>query len=265
MDKIIKLLLLTLIVFVPLLANYGADQGTKHAGTGAVIKVDQGGNQDCPDGTFEAAKFEFNGGNYVLESSAPGVTVTISNGTSTGGDFSSTVLISHIVVKGGNGSVIDEVNPPSMTGSFTNANVPPVGNGNIPAISNIKFCSPVDVPPTDVPPTDVPPTDVPPTDVPPTDVPPTDVPPTDVPPTDVPPTDVPPTDVPPTDVPPTDVPPTDVPPTDVPPTDVPPTDVPPTSTPVPPTSTPVPPTPTPQGTVDVTPEVTPESTPDFSS
>jgi hypothetical protein len=106
----------------------------------------QGGNEDCPDGTTQVAKFNFTNGNYVLEGVNTGGVVISDDADADGGSWTSTVLISAIVVKGGPNAVTEPVNPPAMSGTFSNANLPLVGGGpsggNIPDISNIKFCAP---------------------------------------------------------------------------------------------------------------------------
>ena len=101
-----------------------------------------GGNQECPFGTTQVAKFNTTeAGAYDLEGINSG-NVVISNADLDGGDWSASVLISHIVIKGGPNATIDAVNPPAMSGTFTNVNIPVNGGGNTPDISNIKFCSP---------------------------------------------------------------------------------------------------------------------------
>jgi LPXTG-motif cell wall-anchored protein len=100
-----------------------------------------GGNQECPEGTTEVAKFERIGDtdDYTPDDHP---VVTLSNTSKTSVDWESTVVISHIVVKGGNDATVEEVDPPATSGTVTNENVPEVGQGNIPAISNLKFCTP---------------------------------------------------------------------------------------------------------------------------
>lgn len=102
-----------------------------------------GGNESCPADTTMVAKFETSGGNYVYESGLGRDVVSISNATLSGGNWSSSAPISAIVVKGGQGAAIDTF-APVFAGSFSNSDVPAVGNGNTPDISNIKFCTPDD-------------------------------------------------------------------------------------------------------------------------
>lgn len=114
----------------------------------------QGGNADCPAGTTELAKFNFdeNLGEYV-EEGGPGP-VTITNGTATGGDFTSTVPIGAVVVKGGSGPVANKTdlyNPAVTSGSFNNVGLLNAG-GNVPDVSNVKFCSALPEIPPETPP-----------------------------------------------------------------------------------------------------------------
>lgn len=102
----------------------------------------QGGNEDCPAGTIQVAKFNWDDeqGAFVLEGPNPG-NVVISNVSlddddePTGADWTSDVPISVIIVKAGPGASQDAVNPPATSGSFS-TDAPP-------AISNVKFCSPI--------------------------------------------------------------------------------------------------------------------------
>ncbi|MBA2327280.1 MAG: hypothetical protein H0V95_11630 [Actinobacteria bacterium] len=99
----------------------------------------QGGNEDCPAGTTQVAKFNWDGTTYV-EEGGPGP-VTITNGTATGGDFTSTVFIRVVIVKGGSGPIATktiEVN--GFSGSFDNSGLLNAG-GNVPDVSNVKFCT----------------------------------------------------------------------------------------------------------------------------
>lgn len=102
----------------------------------------QGGNQPCPAGTTQVAKFDF----PVADGTTDGP-VTIVTSTATEGTFTSTVLIGAIVVKGGSDNQPDTVaakiitfNPPVLQGAFDNSGLLNNG-GNVPDISNLKFCS----------------------------------------------------------------------------------------------------------------------------
>jgi hypothetical protein len=104
-----------------------------------------GGNEDCPAGTIQIAKFNWvgvgEGGSYVAEGSTNGVTVS---GNSTSGTFQSTTPISAVVVKGSTDAKTDTYDPAVPSGSFNNSELENNG-GNTPAISNIKFCAPTSV------------------------------------------------------------------------------------------------------------------------
>ena len=264
MNRILKTFLPVCLILALTLAGITAASTSTAS---PVSSKNNGGNQDCPAGTTLVAKYNFVSflGIYLPEG-IPGALVI---GDATGGIFISAFPISAIVIKGGPASIIEYYDPPTYIGGFSNAGLPPVGNGNTPDISNIKLCTgEPEIPVTNTP---VPPTATntqtatnTPTDTP-TEVPPTA---TNTP-TDTP-TQVEPTATNTATDTPTEVPPTEGPsstPTSIPPTA---TEVDPTSTPVPPTNTPVPTTPevTPEVTPDVTPEetpdVTPEVTPDIS-
>ena len=99
---------------------------------------------DCPPGTVLVAKFNVDNGRYVFEKPAGNQdVVTIRNADVEGGEWSSTTPISVIVVKGGPGSKNAEYTPPTSSGTFSNKDLPKVGNGkNTPDISNVQFCAP---------------------------------------------------------------------------------------------------------------------------
>jgi acetyl/propionyl-CoA carboxylase alpha subunit len=115
--------------------------GSAWAPASAGQNTNPGGNQDCPSGTTQVAKFNYTNGSYVLEGSNTGG-VVITSGTGTNVSWTSTVLISLIVVKGADDAGVFDVNPDAMSGSFTNEVIPLNNGGQRPAISNIKFCSP---------------------------------------------------------------------------------------------------------------------------
>src|SRR5262245_38460314 len=103
-----------------------------------------GGNTECDSvlpGSVLIAKFDASGGTYHLDAGTAGI-VTLSNTSPTGGDWTSTVGISVVIVKGGpandGGTFYD---PPATSGSFSNVNLPPVGAGNTPNISHVSFCA----------------------------------------------------------------------------------------------------------------------------
>jgi LPXTG-motif cell wall-anchored protein len=100
----------------------------------------------CPAGTEAVAKWERLGNTDEYKAEYGGDIVTVLNtSTKTTVHWTSTVLISHIGVKGGSDSVVEAVVPPAMAGTVTNEGLPPVGQGqdgagNIPDISYVLFC-----------------------------------------------------------------------------------------------------------------------------
>jgi len=108
-----------------------------------------GGNVECPAGTVLLAKFEAIGQDYVFEKPAgnEGV-VTIWDADLDGGQWSATRPVSFVIVKGGPAAVTTSYDPPQTSGRFSNDGLPPVGQGNIPDISNVQFCGPDLPPPT---------------------------------------------------------------------------------------------------------------------
>jgi LPXTG-motif cell wall-anchored protein len=97
---------------------------------------------ECPSGTVLVAKFEYKGRSYVFEKPEGNQDVVkISNGTPTGGSWTSTRPISAIVVKGGPNAVVTSLAPPQVAGTFSNAGLPR-NHGGLPDISNVQFCGP---------------------------------------------------------------------------------------------------------------------------
>lgn len=149
---LVMIMLFTLVVATQVSLAQGRGNGNKNKNTNTTQNSNgtngnngnNGGNADCPAGTTEVAKFNYNNGSYVLESGG-GVTI---NGNASGGTWSSTSFISHIVVKGGPAHYIAVIVPAAQSGTFTNFGLPLVGNGNTPGISNIKFCAGEQPPPT---------------------------------------------------------------------------------------------------------------------
>lgn len=102
-----------------------------------------GATQNCPAGTSDLAKFEWNGSSYVAEGSANGISVT---GGATGGSWTSTdKYVDYVIIKADGlcllhpttGSV--DVNG-NQTESFDNTFAPKPNNGGFFDISYIKFC-----------------------------------------------------------------------------------------------------------------------------
>ena len=90
---------------------------------------------------MQVAKFNWNGG-FVLEGGNTGGVVIGAGSNATNVSWTSVLLISKIVVKGGTHAGIVDVNPPATSGSFDNVIIPLNNGGQRPAISNVKFCSP---------------------------------------------------------------------------------------------------------------------------
>ena len=102
----------------------------------------QGGpNADCPPNTFLVAKFNWQGGNYVFEKPAGNENVvTIANGaTASGGTWTSTQSISHVIVKGGTENFTDPLG--TTAGNFTQTVLSANSSGSSPEISNLQFCA----------------------------------------------------------------------------------------------------------------------------
>jgi hypothetical protein len=108
-----------------------------------------GGNEDCPAGTTQIAKYNFQNGSYVAESGGTAVTIGAGS-TSTSGTYTVAALnttITYVVVKGSTDAKQVATNTSTgQSGSFDNSGLTNNG-GQTPAISNIKFCG--HVTPTD--------------------------------------------------------------------------------------------------------------------
>ena len=96
-------------------------------------------SSDCPAGTTAVAKYNVSGSTYVAEFG--GSLVTLSNTTASGGDFTSTVGISDVFVKGGSDGKTAHYDPSISSGSFSNAGLTNDGD-QVPAISHVTFCQP---------------------------------------------------------------------------------------------------------------------------
>ncbi|MEO8697694.1 MAG: hypothetical protein ABI658_29615, partial [Acidimicrobiales bacterium] len=95
----------------------------------------------CPTGTVLIAKFDFGHNRYEFDKPDGNENVVrITNGSAHGGDWQSTMPVAAIVVKGGPAAVVTWFDPPQTTGEFSGGNLPPVGAGNTPDISNVQFC-----------------------------------------------------------------------------------------------------------------------------
>jgi hypothetical protein len=98
-------------------------------------------NEDCPAGTVEVARFEWKGEAYVAENNTGGVVILPGSDTEEV-DWTSTVTISDIIIKGATGTDSVHLDPAATSGSFTNEGLPDNNGGNTPAISHIQFCHP---------------------------------------------------------------------------------------------------------------------------
>lgn len=103
-----------------------------------------GGNQSCPSGSVLIAKFNYFHGYSFEEPAGNEHVVTLSSASASGAHWSSTLAVSGVIVKGGPASVLTTYSPPQYSGTFSNAGLPKVGNDkNLPDISNVQFCGPV--------------------------------------------------------------------------------------------------------------------------
>lgn len=105
-----------------------------------------GGTENCPNGTSQLAKFEWNGSSYAPEGSANGISVS---GNASGGTWVSTVkYVAYVIIKADGQCLTLSTNPPQFNeagyqiGSFDNSNSGFINpqNGKPYDISNIKFC-----------------------------------------------------------------------------------------------------------------------------
>ncbi len=109
---------------------------------------ENGGNQNCPSGTVLIAQFDAHEHSYQFDGpSGNEHVVTLSNTSSSGGSWQSTMPVSAVIVKGGPDAVLVSYAPPQQSGTFSNAGLPKVGHDeNTPDISNVKFCGPSEQP-----------------------------------------------------------------------------------------------------------------------
>jgi hypothetical protein len=110
----------------------------------------------CPAGTELIAKFEWKGSGYVFEKPDGNEDIVDINGDENGGTWTSSLMISHVILKGGTNTHTYAYNPAVTSGSFDKNDIPVNNGGNHPDISNIQFCGNGDAPtntPTEVPPT----------------------------------------------------------------------------------------------------------------
>jgi hypothetical protein len=113
------------------------------------VSLAQNPNEDCPTGTTLVAKFNWQGGaGYVFEKPLGNDDVVTITGDETGGAWESLYGIAYVILKGGPGTYIypndnftEPYNPLAFSGSFSKDDLPLVGSGNNPDISNIQFCA----------------------------------------------------------------------------------------------------------------------------
>ncbi|MCA9885790.1 MAG: hypothetical protein KC708_22585, partial [Anaerolineae bacterium] len=101
-----------------------------------------GPNENCPAGTAELAKFNWNDSTstYDLEGVNNGGVVI--SGDEISGTWTSTRPISHVLIKGALEVDTDVYSPPATSGSFDNSEIFTPNQPNNADISNIKFCGP---------------------------------------------------------------------------------------------------------------------------
>ncbi len=110
---------------------------------GLSTSVSAGGpNIECPTGTTLVAKFEWTSGGYDFEKSAGnGELVKIITGDAESGSWTSSVAISHVILKGGTDTHTYSIN--GSSGDFSKEVLEPKKAGKAsPDISNIQFCGP---------------------------------------------------------------------------------------------------------------------------
>jgi hypothetical protein len=110
---------------------------------GLSTEVSAGGpNEDCPTGTTLVAKFEWTSGGSDFEKPAGnGELVKIITGNAESGSWTSSVAISHVILKGGTDTYTYSIN--GSSGDFSKEVLEPKKAGNAsPDISNIQFCGP---------------------------------------------------------------------------------------------------------------------------
>ena len=106
---------------------------------GALSTTSAAGQPDCPTGMVAVATYEVVDGRYVAATG--GGDVTVVDGTATGGTWTSTELVSAVVVKGGPGSATTTIDPAQLAGTFDNSRLTPVA-GVVPDIVSVRFCGP---------------------------------------------------------------------------------------------------------------------------
>jgi hypothetical protein len=113
--------------------------GAVLVGVGVVATTSASDEPTCPDGSATIAHLDLVDGIYL--SSTDGSPVTIIDGTATGGTWTSTELVSAVVVKGGPGSSTTTIDPAQLAGVFDNSQLAPVDDV-VPQITSVQFCGP---------------------------------------------------------------------------------------------------------------------------
>jgi hypothetical protein len=113
--------------------------GAVLVGVGVVATTSASDEPTCPDGSTTIAHLDLVDGVYL--SSTDGSPVTITDGTATGGSWTSTELVSAVVVKGGPGSSTTTIDPAQLAGVFDNSQLAPV-DSVVPQITSVQFCGP---------------------------------------------------------------------------------------------------------------------------
>lgn len=102
-----------------------------------------GGTANCPNGTNDLAKFEWNSSSYVPEGNANGISVS---GTASGGTWVSTdKYVDYVIIKADGLCLIHPTtgavdNNGNQTEAFSNSQLINPNNGKPYEISHIKFC-----------------------------------------------------------------------------------------------------------------------------
>jgi hypothetical protein len=111
--------------------------GAVLVGVGALTTTSASDQPSCPSGTAAIARYDVVDGVYVAGTG--GDKVSVVDGTATGGAWTSTQLVSAIVVKGGPGSATTTIDPSQLAGTFGNSKLTPV-DGVVPAVLSVQFC-----------------------------------------------------------------------------------------------------------------------------
>lgn len=93
----------------------------------------------CPDGTTMIARYHV--ANDVYQADSGSDVVTIHDGTKSGGTWTSTKLVSALVVKGGPSSAITTIDPAQLAGVFDSSQLQ-TPNPGTPDILGVEFCGP---------------------------------------------------------------------------------------------------------------------------